>query len=100
MLEPCEMGESTVGVSHLVCVFSLLNGSAGIIVGFDEFNRQTVGHADTFARSSCCYKPHCCKVVLALALNFKRNLIVSSTNTSRTSLHVWLNVLHSLFEYF
>src|SRR5689334_20851367 len=93
-----KVSKSAVGFGHLVSVFFFLNSRALVVVGFAELGRNAVSHADTLAGAGSLHKPHSSKVLLALTLNFKRDLIVSTTNTTRTSLHVWFNVTECGFE--
>jgi hypothetical protein len=95
-----EVGEGAVGVGHAVRIFAFLYRGTLVVVGILEFDSDTIGHAHAFTASSGGYEPHHGQVLLALTLNFEWNLVVGTTHTARTSLHVWLDVGHSLLEDF
>src|SRR5665213_3986882 len=97
-LGPREVGEGTVGVSHLVNVFALLNGGALVVVSVKQFGGDAVLHAHAFPSPAGSYEPHCGQVLLALATDFERNLVVGTADTATAGFHVWLNVLVGLLE--
>src|SRR5687767_11532429 len=46
---PAEVGESAIGLRHLVGVFLLLNDRTRVVVSVDEFGRQSFLHRDALA---------------------------------------------------
>ncbi len=93
------MREGAVSLGHAVRVFTFLDRGALVVVGVHELSSDTVSHAHTLAATACCDKPHRGEVVLALTFNFKRDLVVGTTDTATASLHVWANVAKSLLKH-
>ena len=98
ILAPGEVGEGAVGVRHLMRVFTLFNSCALTVVGVHKLGGDAVFHAHAFAGSSCLDKPHGSQVVLALAFNLKRNLVVGATYAAGAGFDIRLDILESLFE--
>src|SRR5438034_11681077 len=71
-----EVREGAVSVGHLVDVLTLLDGGTLVIIGVNEFNGDAVFHTHTLAGPAGGHEPHGGQVVLALAADFERNLVV------------------------
>src|SRR5579872_6122286 len=99
-LGPRKVRESPVGISHTVGVLALLNGGTLVVVGVHQFGGNAVNGTHTFAGADSLDEPHGRQVVLALAFDFKRNLVVGATDTAAAGFHVRLDVSHSLLKDF
>ncbi len=76
------MGESAVGIGHLVHVFTLFNCGTLPIVCINQLGGDAILHAHSFAGAAGGNQPHSSQVVLALAFN----LTASGLMTAATAL--------------
>ena len=82
LLRPGKVREGAVSFGHLVDVFTLLDGRTLAIEGIRQLSGNAVGHADTLTGAAGCDEPHGRQVILALAMDFEWNLVVSATDAA------------------
>jgi hypothetical protein len=83
------MRESAVGFGHAVGVFFFLEGSAGFVVGINDFERKTFLVRDATTISRTLNEPTEGIVQLAMTGNWEWNLVVRTTHTTRFDFEVW-----------
>lgn len=95
---PGEVGESLVGLCHLLGVVALLDRGAFVVVGGHELDSETLVHRLAFSAAGGVDDPSEGKVLLALWANFAGNLIVGSSNAARANLDCRRDILDGGLE--
>ena len=93
-----EVREGAVRFSHTVAVFLLLEGGTGFVVSVDNFSFKTLRVWHALASASALDEPREGEVLLAVARNWERNLIVSTTDAARFNFKIRRNVRDSLLK--
>jgi len=94
------VGEGSVGLGHPMGVFFFLYGVAGAIVSIDQFQSDAVFHAHAAAGPGGLYEPHGGQVLLTLAFDLKRNLVIRAADPPGAGFKVRLDIVHGLIEDF
>jgi len=92
------VGEGTVGLCHLVGVFLLLEGSAGFVLGVNDFSGEALFVWHTATSAGRLYEPAERVVQLAVSLDWERNLVVRTTDTAAFDFEVRADILECLFK--
>jgi hypothetical protein len=92
------VGECLIGICHAVCVFSLLYSGATAIESVKELISETLRKASLRTAISRLFEPSKSQRLSTLTANLGRNLIVCSTDTTRTDLNNRLDVIESFMK--
>src|SRR4051812_24918148 len=92
------MRERTVGISHLVRVFALLDGATTVVGCIEKLAGQAIDHRRFIALASGSDQPANCEGLATLRTNIYRNLVRSTTNAARTDFDVRSDVIKSGVE--
>ena len=85
---PAEVGESTVGLSHLVRFFALLHDVARVVIGIDDFRGEGFGHRGTLTALGSKNDPAKGDAVLAFVADFDGNLVSGTTDAAALDLQL------------
>ena len=99
-LLPTEMGEGLVGFCHLVGVFALLHGSAGVVAGVHDLAGKAFLHGLFAALAGIGRQPTQTEGLAAFGANLQRNLIGRAADTAGLDLQGRHDIFHSLLESF
>src|SRR3989339_1092636 len=95
-----KMGESAVGLGHLMGVLSLFNGLAFIIGGGHEFFRQFGRHGLAFLFSSGGNQPAISQNHLAIVADGYGNLIISAADSAASDLQRRSDIFNGFIKNF
>src|SRR5690606_34385695 len=95
---PAIVGKRLIRFSHLVHVFTLLDGSAAASSRFEKLSGQALSHRMLRASASCIDDPAGRQGLATSWFHFDRNLVSSSTHAAGLHFQHRLNVLKTLLE--
>src|SRR6266496_820186 len=87
ILVASKVREGAVCFGHTVGVFFLFEGSAGLVVGVNDFIGQAlcIGHA--LAGPGGLHEPHVCQVLLPVPLDREWNLVIGAAHAAAFDLY-------------
>ena len=97
---PAEVGESLVGLRHLVGVLALLHGRAGVVGGVHDLAGETLGHGALTAGAGVVRQPAQTQGLTAGGTDLHGDLIGSTADAAGLDLQAGHDIIHSLGENF
>ena len=97
---PFVMSKCLIGIRHPMRIFLLLYGVAAVIGRLEQFRRQPIGHRFFSPTAGVGYDPANRQGTAPFLVNFNRNLIGGSSDTTRLNFDGGPDIIDRALEYF